>query len=79
MYLKVGSLDETSRRRVRPDVHIFARSKVEWLDLSSEEKRGVKLCEAFYEREDVWSQESLERLEKLRAWINPQETVNGAA
>ncbi len=68
MFVKVGTLDEGSRERVRPDVHIFTRSKVEWVDLGREVERGVKVFEGFYDREDLWSRESLERLEKLRAW-----------
>lgn len=68
VYVKCGTLDKGSRERVRPDVHIFAETKVEWVDLRGEVERGVRVCEGFYERDEVWSGESLARLGKLRAW-----------
>lgn len=75
VFVKVGTLEGG---RVRPDVHIFAGEKVEWVDLRGEVERGVKVCERFYEHEDVWSKESLERRAKLRAW-RPQQKVVGEA
>lgn len=73
VYVKAGTLDEASRVRVRPDVHIFTRSKVEWVDLRGEEQRGIKVCEGFYDRGDVWTEDSLERLERLSEWKAEQE------
>ncbi|KAF2192262.1 glutathione-dependent formaldehyde-activating, GFA [Zopfia rhizophila CBS 207.26] len=67
-FVRVGTLEEGSRQRVKPDVHIYTNTKMEWVDLSAV---GVPVCEEYYEREDVWSKESLKRrsvyLEKLEA------------
>lgn len=73
VYVKFGSLDEQSRKRVRPDVHIFTSSKVEWVELGAEVERGVKVCDEFYNMEDVWTKKSLERLGKLKEWKIKQE------
>lgn len=73
VYVKAGSLDDASRARVSPDVHIFADSKVAWVDLRGEVERGVGVFEEFYERDEVWSVEARGRLAKLRAWRVEQE------
>ncbi|KAH7402545.1 Mss4-like protein, partial [Pyrenochaeta sp. MPI-SDFR-AT-0127] len=65
MFVKVGALDDDSRTRMRPDVHIFTSTKVEWVDLRREEENGVKVYEEYYRREEVWSEESLRRREVL--------------
>lgn len=78
VYVKAGTLDHESRRRVRPDVHIFASSKVDWIDLRGEVDKGVPVYEEFYDREDVWANESLVRLERLRAWKASQENGGGS-
>ncbi|KAF1949075.1 hypothetical protein CC80DRAFT_497760 [Byssothecium circinans] len=72
MFVRAGTLDDSCRARVRPDVHIFTGSKVEWVDLAAEKERGVKVYEEYYERGDVWSAASLERREKLVAWVEAQ-------
>ncbi|KAF1842375.1 uncharacterized protein K460DRAFT_370343 [Cucurbitaria berberidis CBS 394.84] len=69
MFVKVGSLDDESREMVRPDVHIFTSTKMEWVNLGTEEERGVKVFEEYYPREEVWSQESLKRRERLLEWL----------
>lgn len=76
VYLKAGTLDNGSRGRLRPDVHIFTSTKAEWVDLRHEEERGVPVFKEFYDREDVWSKENLERLEKLRTWAMQQKALN---
>jgi hypothetical protein len=48
---------------VAPDVHIYTRSKLPWLELPA----GVPAFRSFYEIEKVWSPASLERLRALRA------------
>ncbi|KAF9698885.1 hypothetical protein EKO04_003234 [Ascochyta lentis] len=68
VYVKTGTLDRQSRGRVRPDVHIFTSTKAAWVDLRGEVERGVRVCEEFYDREEVWSRESLARFEKLIVW-----------
>ena len=64
-FVRVGTLGEGSRQRVKPDVHIFTDTKVEWVDLKSEAERGAGVYDQFYDRKEVWSPESLERREVL--------------
>jgi hypothetical protein len=56
--LRVGTLDHPEA--ITPDVHIFTRSKVPWLDLP----KDVPAFEAFYKISDVWPVESQERLRR---------------
>jgi hypothetical protein len=78
VFVKAGTLDDASRQQVKPDVHIFTDTKLDWVDLDAEKKRGVAVCEGFYKHEDVWSEESLERRVKLRAWWAEQSKGEGA-
>jgi hypothetical protein len=59
--LRVGTLDRPET--VKPDVHIFTRSKLPWVDLP----KDVPAFDAFYELKQVWSAESLERLHRNAA------------
>lgn len=54
-FIRVGTLDEPDR--LPPDVHIFTASKQPWVVLPD----GVPAFEAFYDRDRVWSEESLAR------------------
>jgi len=56
-WVRVGTLDDPNR--VAPDVHIYTRSKHRAVALPP----GVPVFEAYYEREQVWSADSLARLE----------------
>jgi hypothetical protein len=56
LFVRAGTLDHPEA--VTPDVHIFTRSKVPWLQLPE----GVPAFKAFYKIVDVWSPESRERL-----------------
>lgn len=58
LLVRVGTLDHPEW--VKPDVHIFTRSKLAWLDLP----KDVPAFEAFYKIEEVWSPESKERLRR---------------
>lgn len=58
-FVRVGSLDNPDF--LPPDVHIFTSSKQPWVRLSPE----TPAFEEYYERESVWSQESLARCELL--------------
>ncbi|PVI03375.1 hypothetical protein DM02DRAFT_520907 [Periconia macrospinosa] len=69
VFVKVGTMDDASRAKVRPDVHIYTSTKVEWMDLKSEVERGVPCFEEYYKTKDVWRKESLERVEALKAWV----------
>ena len=61
LFVRAGTLDKP--RAVTPDVHIFTRSKVPWLDLP----RGVPAFKSIYKIEKVWSAESKERLRRNRS------------
>lgn len=59
--LRVGTLDRPEA--VKPDVHIFTRSKLPWLNLP----KDVRAFETFYELKEVWPAESLKRLRRNAA------------
>lgn len=56
--LRAGTLDRPEE--VAPDVHIFTRSKLPWLQLPE----GARAFEAFYKLPEVWSAASLERWQR---------------
>jgi hypothetical protein len=56
-FVRAGTLDTPSA--VSPDVHIFVRSKVPWVELPA----SVPAFEVFYDRKSLWPAESLARLE----------------
>ena len=55
-YVRAGTLDSPSE--VRPDVHIFTRSKVRWITIPE----SVPAFEVYYETKELWPAASLERL-----------------
>ena len=55
-FVRGGTLDEP--RSVTPDVHIFTRSKVDWVTLPE----GTPAVEVFYDLQELWPRESLERI-----------------
>ena len=59
--LRVGTLDRPEA--IKPDVHIFTRNKLPWLDLPND----VPAFESFYDLKEVWSAESRERLRRNAA------------
>ena len=59
-FVRGGTLDEPTS--VTPDVHIYTRSKVDWLTLPD----SAPAFEVFYDVEALWPPESLERLAALR-------------
>jgi hypothetical protein len=48
---------------LQPDVHIFTRSKLPWLQLP----KNVPAFETFYKIDEVWTAESKERLRRNTA------------
>ena len=58
LLVRVGTLDHPER--VEPDVHIFTRSKLSWLQLPP----GKPAFEAFYKIPDVWPAASQDRLRR---------------
>jgi hypothetical protein len=58
-FVRAGTLDEP--RSVTPDVHIFTKSKVGWVVLPE----STPAVEIYYDRNELWPRESIERLEDL--------------
>jgi hypothetical protein len=54
-FVRVGTLDEPSS--VSPDVHIYTRSKLPWVQLP----QGVPSFEAYYDSKQLWPAASLQR------------------
>jgi hypothetical protein len=66
-FVRAGTLDDP--RDIRPDVHIFTRSKVEWVELPE----AVPAFEVYYDTGSLWPKASLERLEALIAAQDAQD------
>ena len=60
VFIRAGTLDDP--RSVKPAVHVFTRSKQEWLVLDEKQQT----FEEFYNPFEVWPQESLDRLKALK-------------
>jgi hypothetical protein len=58
LFVRAGTLDKPEA--VRPDVHIFTRSKLPWLTLPE----GALAFKSIYNIEEVWLAESRERLRR---------------
>ena len=58
-FVRVGSLDQPDL--LPPDVHIFTASKQPWVLLS----RDVPAFVEYYDRDEIWPEESLARREAL--------------
>ena len=56
LFVRAGTLDEPSS--VKPDVHIYTRSKLPWVALPD----SVPAFEVYYDSRKLWPAESLERL-----------------
>jgi hypothetical protein len=54
-FVRAGTLDDPSG--VAPDVHIFTRSKLPWVELPE----SVPAFEVYYDSKTLWPPESLER------------------
>ena len=54
-FVRVGTLD--APHELKPDVHIYARSKVPWVALP----QGVPAFEAYYDSKQLWPEASLKR------------------
>lgn len=61
LFVRGGTLDEPTG--VTPDVHIFTRSKVDWVVLPE----STPAVEVYYDMEKLWPAASLERVEALIA------------
>jgi hypothetical protein len=54
-FLRVGTLDDSDK--VPPDIQIYTRSTQPWVVLS----KDIPAVEAYYDRNVIWSKESIER------------------
>jgi hypothetical protein len=54
-FVRVGTLDDPTA--LTPDVHIFTRSKLAWVELPA----GVPAFEVYYDMQALWPAASLER------------------
>jgi len=68
VFLRLATLDDPGR--FPPDVHIFTRSKLPWVDLSTPAPgattgRPARVCEVYYDMKTEWPPESLARREAL--------------
>ena len=59
-FVRGGTLDDPTG--VTPDVHIFTRSKVDWVELPD----STPAFDVFYDMGKLWPAASLQRLEALR-------------
>ena len=59
LFVRGGTLDDITA--VTPDVHIYTRSKVHWLELP----KDARVFPAYYKRSEIWSPESLLRWQVL--------------
>ena len=55
LFVRAGTLDEPNA--VKPDLHIFTRSKLPWFELPA----GARAFDTFYKLDEVWPAESLGR------------------
>jgi hypothetical protein len=58
-FVRGGTLDHPSG--VTPDVHIFTRSKLDWITLPD----STPVFEVYYDRKALWPAASLQRLEAV--------------
>jgi len=63
-FVRVGTMDAPDRWP--PDVHIFAESKQPWVWLSGD----APVMDHYYDRDELWPPESLERWAAMRARID---------
>jgi len=63
-FVRAGTLDDPSS--VSPDVHIFTRSKLPWVELPPD----VPAFEIYYDRETLWPDASNKRIDALIAQQN---------
>jgi hypothetical protein len=65
-FVRAGTLDRPAE--VAPDVHIFTRSKLDWVTLPE----SVPAFDVYYDSKALWPAESLQRLEIALAGRTPK-------
>ena len=58
-FVRAGTLDDPAT--ISPDVHIFTRSKLPWVELP----KSVPAVEVYYDTKELWPAESLDRLRAI--------------
>lgn len=76
-FVRAGTLDDESKSKVKPDVHIYTSTKMDWVDLSSEKERGIPIMEKSYRRKQLWRKEANERFDALKEKMDAAEKVEG--
>lgn len=71
--IRVGTLDLEARRSVSPDVHIYTRSKLPWVVIPD----GARVFEEFYDIQELWPEESNQRLIALGPVIDQWKAEGG--
>jgi hypothetical protein len=61
LFVRAGTLDDPAA--VSPDVHIYTRSKLPWIELPE----SAPAFDVYYDSKKLWPAASLERLAALRA------------
>jgi hypothetical protein len=69
-YVRGGTLDQPSS--VSPDVHIFTRSKLPWIELPD----STPAFDVYYDRETLWPPSSNERIAAIIAQRNKRARPN---
>jgi hypothetical protein len=72
-FIRVGTLDAESRKEMKPDVHIYTESKMDWVTLPDD----VPVKDKFYNLDQVWSDESMKRWEALKPQIQEWKAKDG--
>jgi hypothetical protein len=76
-FVRVGTLDDESKKSVKPTAHIFTSTKMDWVDLTSEKEKSVPVYEGSYRRINVWRKEALDRYDALLQKINEAKQAEG--
>ncbi|OKL58550.1 hypothetical protein UA08_06048 [Talaromyces atroroseus] len=75
-FVKGGTLDDKSKKKVKPEVHIYTTTKLGWINLTNEKERGIPILEASYKAAQVWRKDALERFEALKQKMKKAEEAS---
>lgn len=80
-FVRAATLNDESKKTaaVKPDVHIWTSTKMDWVDLTGEKARGVPIMEGPYRLHQVWRKEALERFTILKEEIGKGKKVEEQA
>ena len=79
-FVRAGTLDDESRKKVKPEAHIYTATKMDWVDLTSEKNNGIPVLEEGYKSKAVWREDAKERWKVLKQKMDAaKETETRAA